>query len=320
MNYQGYQTPIKKRSSAATLRKTAFAAFKEHFWLMIGAFLLASLLGMSTGDTSSVSTREDTSSDTAITEEQMRQEILEIRNRMDAYVEAEDFSGMAEYIIRDVIGIAVVIAFVTALLFSLAYSILVGAPVTVGYHRLNLDLIDGKPALSIGTLFCGFKSCYFKSIGVHLLLAVIDLVLWVGICFVGTVVALFTVFTSPILAVFLVLCVLVAGAALSIWITYRYALCYFILAEYPNLSVMDVLRNSAHLMQGNKFRLFCLQFSFIGWMILATCCTCGFGMYVLSPYMNATKAAFYYEVTGHDIAKEVEFPSLNPDDYFPNID
>ena len=72
------------------------------------------------------------------------------------------------------------------------------------------------------------------------------------------------------------------------------------------------------LMKGNKWRYFCLQFSFTGWLLLS-CCTCGIGFLFVSPYMYAASTAFYNEVSGRDTAKEVEFPSLNPDDYFPQI-
>lgn len=51
------------------------------------------------------------------------------------------------------------------------------------------------------------------------------------------------------------------------------------------------------MMQGNKWRLFCLQLSFLGWILL-TIFTCGIGMIVLNPYMEAAMAAFYREVSG----------------------
>ena len=73
--------------------------------------------------------------------------------------------------------------------------------------------------------------------------------------------------------------------------------------------------NSRLLMRGNKWRLFCTQLSFIGWGLLASCCTCGLGYLVLYPYFNETLAAFYDEVSQRAAAREVEFPSVNPEDY-----
>ena len=97
-------------------------------------------------------------------------------------------------------------------------------------------------------------------------------------------------------------------------VLYRFYFCYMIMAEYPEIGVMDALRNSANLMRGNKWRLFCLHFSFIGWNLLAGL-TCGIGAYFLEPYKQAAYAAFYNEIANRQAAQDVEFPSLNPDDY-----
>lgn len=50
------------------------------------------------------------------------------------------------------------------------------------------------------------------------------------------------------------------------------------------------------MMAGNKWRLFCLQFSFIGWQILCIL-SLGIGFLWLTPYMNAATAAFYDEIS-----------------------
>ena len=78
---------------------------------------------------------------------------------------------------------------------------------------------------------------------------------------------------------------------------YRYAMVPYLIAEFPDLSVMDAMRESKRLMKGNKWRLFCLGFSFIGWVILV-CLTFGIGFFWLEPYMQAANAAFYLDVTG----------------------
>jgi len=50
-------------------------------------------------------------------------------------------------------------------------------------------------------------------------------------------------------------------------------------------------------MEGNRFRLFCLEFSFIGWSILCAF-TLGIGNLWLTPYRQVATAAFYREVSG----------------------
>lgn len=49
-------------------------------------------------------------------------------------------------------------------------------------------------------------------------------------------------------------------------------------------------------MAGNRWRLFCLDISFIGWSILATL-SLGIGYLWLVPYQEAARAAFYREIS-----------------------
>lgn len=79
---------------------------------------------------------------------------------------------------------------------------------------------------------------------------------------------------------------------------YRYSMVPYLIAEFPDLSVSEAMEESCRLMKGNKFRLFALQFSFIGWVFLAIIGTWGIGLLWVTPYMQAADAAFYLEVTG----------------------
>lgn len=78
---------------------------------------------------------------------------------------------------------------------------------------------------------------------------------------------------------------------------YSYAMVPYLMAEFQDLSVMDAIRESKRLMKGNKWRLFCLQFSYIGWMLLSLL-TGGIGNLWLTPYQYAGETAFYMMVTG----------------------
>lgn len=55
---------------------------------------------------------------------------------------------------------------------------------------------------------------------------------------------------------------------------------------------IDCITASRRLMDGHKGQLFWLELSFIGWHILALA-TCGIGYLWLTPYLQATRAAFY---------------------------
>lgn len=77
---------------------------------------------------------------------------------------------------------------------------------------------------------------------------------------------------------------------------YTYAMTDYILAEHPDMAPGEVMKGSKAMMEGNRWRLFCLQFSFIGWMILSSL-TFGLGNLALRPYQEAAYAAFYREVS-----------------------
>ena len=77
---------------------------------------------------------------------------------------------------------------------------------------------------------------------------------------------------------------------------YRYSMVPYLMAEFPDLRIMDAMRESKRLMKGNKWRLFCLELSFFGWMLLGSVTIVG-SLWVV-PYVHAAQAAFYMEVTG----------------------
>ena len=78
---------------------------------------------------------------------------------------------------------------------------------------------------------------------------------------------------------------------------YSYAMTPFILAEHPELTASEAIERSKEMMSGNRFRLFCLHISFIGWAVLCAF-TFGIGNLWLTPYRQASVAAFYREVSG----------------------
>lgn len=78
---------------------------------------------------------------------------------------------------------------------------------------------------------------------------------------------------------------------------YNYSMVPYLMAEFPDLELMDAIRESKRLMKGNKWRLFCLQMSFFGWALLCVL-TLGIGNLWLTPYMRTAEAAFYMHVTG----------------------
>lgn len=80
---------------------------------------------------------------------------------------------------------------------------------------------------------------------------------------------------------------------------YKYAMAPFIMLENPDMTASEAITASKDLMNGHKWELFCLDFSFFGWIILSTL-TLGIGYLFVAPYMDAAHAAFYRELTRTD--------------------
>lgn len=141
----------------------------------------------------------------------------------------------------------------------------IGGVVSVGYARFNLDLIDGGSP-ELGGLFAYFP--YFKTALCARLLTSLYIFLWTLLLIVPGIVA-----------------------------SYSYALVPFLLAEDPDLPAGEAISRSKDMMSGNRWRLFCLDLSFIGWAILCLF-TFGIGKFFLSPYQEAARAAFYRDLSG----------------------
>lgn len=178
----------------------------------------------------------------------------------------------------------------------------------LGYAIFNLNLVDGKEA-RVSDLFSQFHRLG-EGFVMNLLMALYTL-LWS------------LLFVIP-----------------GIIKTYSYAMTPYIMAEHPALTADEAITESRRIMDGNKMRLFCLCFSFIGWGLLCTLPTialmaivfgrlratgdlsllfwlipCGIPSFVgslfLVPYQQAAFAAFYRDVAGTPQTEEAELPQVD---------
>ena len=177
----------------------------------------------------------------------------------------------------------------------------------LGYAIFNLNLVDGKEA-RVSDLFSQFHR--------------------LGEGFVmNFLMALYTLLWS--------LLFVIPGIIKS----YSYAMTPYIMAEHPALTADEAITESRRVMDGNKVRLFCLAFSFIGWGLLCMLpmfiamtiiiirmrdtgdittllwlIPCGIPSFVgtlfLTPYQQAAFAAFYRDVAGVPQTEEAELPQV----------
>ena len=155
-------------------------------------------------------------------------------------------------------GVVIISAIIGAL-----FSLFVTNAITVGVSNYFIKNTDSKP--SFGDAFSGFKVKYGRNIGT-LLLVGIKTVLWTLLFIVPGIIKV-----------------------------YEYSIIPYILADDPEISSKDAFKKAKQMMNGNKWRLFKLEFSFIGWFILCVL-TFGVGTFFLLPYINAANAEFYVEL------------------------
>lgn len=195
----------------------------------------------------------------------------------------------------DVAGVWPVV--LTAALILLIASMVIGGAVSMGMSHYFTNLSAHRPS-KFTDLFARFR-IWHKGIGMSLVTAFF-VFLWTlpGLIIAGVVSMLWLMNTDFVAGSMIIMVVLFyLGSIPAIIAMYRYAMMPYLLAEFPDLTVMDAMRESKRLMQGNKYRLFCLGLSFWAWHILA-CLTLLIGYLWLTPYINASRAAFYLDVTG----------------------
>lgn len=76
---------------------------------------------------------------------------------------------------------------------------------------------------------------------------------------------------------------------------YSYSMCFYLANDNLDLSPIDCIDNSKELMDGNKWRLFKLHLSFIGWFFVGVL-TAGIGFLWIVPYIKQSETAFYEDI------------------------
>ena len=148
-------------------------------------------------------------------------------------------------------------------IIGLLIGIFVTGAITVGLGNYFIKNTYSKP--SFADAFSGFRIKYGRNTGTILLMG-IKLVLWTLLFIIPGIIK-----------------------------TYEYEMIPYILADDAEISSKDAFKKAKQMMKGNKWRLFKLNLSFIGWTILCIP-TLGIGTFFLIPYINAANAEFYAEL------------------------
>lgn len=137
-------------------------------------------------------------------------------------------------------------------------------PLGWGYTVMFLDFIRYSEKLTLSKMFSGYKE-WSRTITTYLLMY-IYIFLWTLLLIIPGIIK-----------------------------AYSYALTPYILKDNPELSNNAAIEESMQMMDGHKWKLFCLHLSFIGWLILSLL-TLGIGLIFLQPYMRAAESHFYEDL------------------------
>lgn len=253
---------------AVDFRQKGREALNGNWGKAVGVGLVASLLGA--GTTFVGSGGSSNGSDSSSGNSGDMEALLERYSAAEGIDSIADLNGVipTEFQVA-FLAIVSVVGFITLLFMILHFT--VGGAVTLGYVKFNLKLVDGKPA-AFADLFSEFNR-----FGMAFLMQLLR--------------SIFTFLWSLLL--------IIPG----IYASYGYAMTPYILLENPNMTAKEAIGASKELMNGNRWRLFCLEISFIGWSFLCVF-TCGIGYLWLVPYMEASFAAFYREIHAEKYGRE----------------
>lgn len=151
-------------------------------------------------------------------------------------------------------------------LFVIALRMFIGYMLEVGGRKYFITLAEGKSDISKITY--AFNSNYYKNIFLTMLLRSIYVILWTLLLIIPGIIKF-----------------------------YAYRMVPYILAENPEIGHKKALELSKKMTKGEKWNIFVLDLSFLGWFILGALLF-GVGIFFVQPYYDATNAELYLKLKG----------------------
>jgi uncharacterized membrane protein len=150
-------------------------------------------------------------------------------------------------------------------------SLLIGGPMAIGLATFSLALARNEDA-NINQLFEGFNK-FGLALAAYFLMFVF-IILWMLLLIIPGIIA-----------------------AIS------YSMTFYIIADEDSMDAMDAIDKSKAMMDGYKWKYFCLGLRFLGWALLCVL-TLGIGFLWLMPYMQVTNAKFYEDVKANYLSQQ----------------
>ncbi|WP_169515398.1 DUF975 family protein [Anaerovorax odorimutans] len=157
---------------------------------------------------------------------------------------------------------------------SLVYNILVGGALLFGFSEMMLAIHRGSETIP-SQVFSGFEQ-FGRAFSIYILTGLFIL-LWAIPSIILFIIGIISIAGAMLGqsvggGIFAIICFIAALIALILPIraSFQYSQSFFLAIDNPDMGALEVINKSKVLMDGNKWKLFCLKLSFIGWSILCT--------------------------------------------------
>ena len=179
------------------------------------------------------------------------------------------------------------------LIFDLAISFvmeLISAVFLLGMIHYTMNICKGQP-YKLSDVFYGFRSQPDKAIISKFLFILAELV-----CLLPAILfaALYYITENSLLMIVMSI-FLVIGLVAVIILHLTLHFVYYLILDYPDATIKELIVYSANLMRGHRVKLFYLYTSFLPLYVLGIL-SLGIGLLFVEPYVNVTIAEFYLDV------------------------
>ena len=265
----------------AKLKEAGKSLFKKNYWYSIVVAFLMSFAGTSSSTQFNFSSNINTSGSEASSFDSL------FGNGEYAKTFSEEFflfdKSFLEELVQRPLAVVFFIVFILIFVISIALTYLVFYSFRCGGIRYFLKSRKNQP-VEIKEIFQNLKDKTNFNIGKVGFLKNISIIFWT------------VLFVIP-----------------GIIKTFEYWAIDYILAVRPDIDSAEAKRLSKILMDGNKWNCFALEFSFIGWRILAVLTAGLLNIFYVNPYMQATCVEFFSEIRLQALAKGKITPNDIPD-------
>ena len=267
------------------LKERGKAAFKANYWRCVLVALILMMVGGASAGVAGGSgvsqglnhvQQEESAPDQQVTGDV--DIVVNGENIFDTFQDSIEQAGSADASLFFVLLPFILVIILIAVAAAVAVSVLVINPLIVGCERFFSE--NSRQPAGLGEIAYGFEHGY------------------------GRVVK--TMFLTDLFVILWSMLLIIPGIIKS----YSYRMVPYILAQEPELSGREAIDRSRQMMDGQKWRAFVLDLSFILWIFLSAITLGIVGILYVSPYMEATNAELYYALRG-----DAGEPPYAPSDY-----